>query len=108
MKFYSTIILLALIAYINNEDCDQISNPSQKKDCNGKLSDTEKENGYTYCCFIDSKEGKGCLSIKKDDYDNIEDTIKTLEKDSNSKINKFECYSSFLKLGFLNLLFFLL
>ena len=31
MKFYSTIILLALIAYINNEDCDNISNPSKKK-----------------------------------------------------------------------------
>ena len=108
MKFYSTIILLALIAYINNEDCDHISNPSKKKDCNDKLSDSEKENGYTHCCFLEYSGGKTCYSVKKDEYDNIEDTIKTIEKDSNSKVNKLECYSSFLKIGFLNLLFFLL
>ena len=52
MKVYLTIILLALIAYINNEECEEISNPSKKKDCNGKLAESEKTNGYTHCCFL--------------------------------------------------------
>ena len=108
MKVYLTIILLALIAYINNEECEEISNPSKKKDCNGKLAESEKTNGYTHCCFLDYGGVKTCYSIKKNEYDNIENTIKEVEKNTNSKVKKLECYSLFLKLGFLNLLFFLL
>ena len=107
MRFYLTIILLALIAYANNEECDNISNPSKKKDCNGKLAESEKTDGYTHCCFLDYGGGKSCYAVKKNEYDNIENTIKEIEKDSNSKVNKLECHSLFLKLGFLNLLFFL-
>jgi len=105
MKFFSTIILLALITYTINTECSGIQ-PSEKKDCHGKLSDTEKKT-YSYCCYYETDNDKSCQHITKDEYDHIKSTIKAMEKLYNTKI-KLDCHSLFLKLGFLNILFFLL
>ncbi len=109
MKFYSVLILLVLITYIINEkSCNEIE-PSGKNDCHGKLSESDKTNSkLSYCCYLEYDSKKGCYGATQKEYDNIKDTKKALEKLGNTKIDKIDCYSLFLKLGFLNLLFFLL
>ena len=108
MKFYTVFILVLLIAYINS-DCEDI-NPSGKKDCKDKLSESEKTN-YSYCCYLETESGdKVCWALTKDEYNDIDNYIKEAEKDSegNLKIKSLDCNSLFLKLGFMNILFFLL
>jgi hypothetical protein len=109
MKLYSTIILVFLIAYINS-DCDDVT-PSGKKDCKDKLSDADKNKGYSYCCYLESEKGeKGCWKLTKDDYNDIEGFKTKEEKDAAGqlKIKTLYCNSLFIKLGFMNILFFLL
>ena len=109
MKFYTVFILVLLIAYINS-DCEDI-NPSGKKDCKDKLSEADKNRGNSYCCYLESESGaKACWALKKDEYNDIDNYIKEAEKDSegNLKIKTLYCNSLFLKLGFMNILFFLL
>ena len=107
MKFYSAFILVLLIAYINS-DCDDIE-PSGKKDCKDRLTDSDKNAGYSYCCFVEIKDGaKGCWKLTKDNYNNIKDYIKHEEEGMDGKVKTLYCNSLFLKLGFMNILFFLL
>ena len=106
MKFYTVFILVLLIAYINS-DCDDVT-PSGKKDCKDKLSDADKNKGYSYCCYLESEKGeKGCWALTKDDYNDIDNYIKKNEGDE-LKVKTLNCNSLFLKLGFMNILFFLL
>ena len=109
MKFYSIFILLLLIAFINSDCDDDDYSPSKKKDCKDRLTDSEKNQGYSHCCFIEIKGGaKGCWALSKSEYDNIEDYIKASEEDEDFEIKTLDCISLFLKLGFMNILFLLL
>ena len=109
MKFYTVFILVLLIAYINS-DCDDIE-PSGKKDCKDKLSDVDKTKDYSYCCYLETEKGaKICEPLKKDDYNDIDNYKKNRQEEigQNDKIKTLYCNSLFLKLGFMNILFFLL
>ena len=111
MKFYTVFILVLLIAYINSDCDDENFTPSGKKDCKDKLSEVEKNGGNSYCCYLETKSGdKVCWALTKDEYNDIDNYIKEAEKDSegNLKIKSLDCNSLFLKLGFMNILFFLL
>jgi len=109
MKFYSVLILFLLIEFTINTDCDH-TEPSSKNDCIGKLSEEEKGDGYSYCCYGEVNNGaKGCWRLKKADYDDIKNFIKNEEKDMDgAKIKSLKCNSLFLKLGLMNILLFLL
>ncbi len=105
MKFYHIILILLLIVYINTEDdCDDIKNPSSKKDCNGKLSSNDKEKKYTHCCFLENDGQKACLSFTQKEFDDIEKNMKEA-KDKGEKVGSIECNSSYIKIGLLSLLF---
>ena len=107
MKFYSAFILVLLIAYINS-DCEDIE-PSGKKDCKDKLSDVDKTKDYSYCCYLETEKGaKICEPLKKDDYNDIDNYKKNRQEEIGHKIKTLYCNSLFLKLGFMNILFFLL
>ena len=108
MKFYTAFILLLLIAYINSDCEDESYTPSKKKDCKDKLTDADKNKGKSYCCFVEVKDGaKGCWALTKDQYNDIDGFIKDEESDE-LKIKTLYCNSLLLKLGFMNILFFLL
>ena len=107
MKFYSAFILVLLIAYINS-DCEDI-NPSGKKDCKDKLSEADKNMGNSYCCYLEAESGnKACQALTKDEYNDIEGSKKKVEAQRDAKLKTIYCNSLFLKLGFMNILFFLL
>ena len=109
MKFYSVLILFLLIEFTINTDCDALD-ASSKNDCIGKLSENDKTNDYSYCCFVEIKNGaKGCWALKKADYDDIKNYIKKEEEDMDgAKVKSLKCNSLFLKLGLMNILLFLL
>ena len=103
---YQIILLLFLLSYISSEDCIKIS-PSKQKDCNEKLSDSDKANGYKYCCYVEANNVKGCLPYTQDEYD----AIGKAKENSNSDVKvdgKIECKSVYLTFGLLNLLLFFL
>ena len=109
MKFYSAFILVLLIAYINSDCDDENFTPSGKKDCKDKLSEVDKNRGDSYCCYLEAERGdKVCLALTKDEYNDIEGFKKQLEAQEKAKLKTIYCNSLFLKLGFMNILFFLL
>ncbi len=110
MKFYSVLILFLLIEFTISTDCDEIEGASSKKDCNGKLSEKEKNDNYSYCCYVEfNNGGKWCWALKKADYDDIKNYIKKEEEDMDGvKVKSLKCNSLFLKLGLMNILLFLL
>ena len=121
-------LLLSLIADAYLEDCMSISNPKSKSDCNGKLSDNDKNSNYAYCCYVSyskKSEENGCVGIDKKYYDNIAKHMKISKKQEeiaklrneidpdNYKYEdwgkmKMECNSNYLQRGILMLLLFLI
>ena len=94
------LIVLLSATTVEETNCDEIENPSNKKDCNGKLSTSDKNDNLKYCCYFEDSDGKSCEGLTKDEYDQIGDHKKDYKK-ANIKI---ECFSSNLSLGFLLLI----
>ena len=94
------LIVLLSATTVEETDCDDIKNPSKKKDCNGKLSTSDKSENYKYCCYLESDAGKTCSAYTQEDYDEIGDHKKDYKKAG----VKIECFSSYLALGFLLLI----
>ena len=105
MKTKYIIVLGFLIVLLSAEtveetDCDEIQNPTKKKDCNGKLSTSDKNEDYKYCCYLETNDGKLCEAYSQEEYDEIGDQKKDYKKAG----VKIECFSSNLSLGFLLLI----
>ena len=104
MKIHYIIVLGCLIALLSSttleEDCFSIDTPLNEKDCNGKLSQEEKDEGYKYCCYIEEGGEPYCAPVTKELYDEF----KTYDKEKGT----YECHSSYLKKGLLYLVLFLL
>ena len=100
MKFNQIYILALIIILAYAEDsCLGKLNPSSKKDCNGVLSQAEKNQSFKYCCYTEANSVKVCVPYTQEMYDAIG---KADKKDISGKI---ECYSPFIKLTMLGLLF---
>ena len=106
MKFYSLVLLFILIVSMNS-DCGD-DNGKNAKDCQNQLTDADKKNGISYCCYGKSDKDEGCASLTKAQYDDIKQTIKDIESKSKVTVKKLDCNSLFLKFGLLNILLFLL
>ena len=112
MKLNYIIVLGFLIAFSLSDDeaCVTLNrNPTSKKDCNGKLSQAEKDSNFKYCCYVESGDYKQCIAYTQEMYDFIgkaksESSSTTTTSSAKGKI---ECNSSYLKLGLLSLLFFI-
>ena len=108
MKFYEIILFASIILSIYSDLCGIAINPDSRKDCD-KL---EKTTSFPYCCFIKGKDAeknevKNCSPISQNDYDNIKEYKKTLEKLGGS-IKKIDCKSIYLELSILSFIFLLL
>ena len=108
MKLNYIIVLGYLIAFTVS-DCISTTSPSSLKDCNGQLSEAEKQT-YKYCCIHITDAYKQCVPYTKEAYDNYEKARKESSGLAGSIMDaalKVECDSSYLKLGLLSLLFFI-
>ena len=101
MKLYLIVALLFSLVY---NDCEGI-NGSKASDCNGKLSENEK-NSYARCCFIKIGSEKGCVALTQKEFNDIDATIKSF-KEGKKDIDDLDCLSIYLKLGLLSILFLL-
>lgn len=84
MNKSNLFLLFILITYSNCDTrCREISNPTSKSDCNGKLSQTDKDNKYAYCCFESyskKSEYNSCTAIDQKKYDNMDKYAKIYKK----------------------------
>lgn len=105
---YSLLILLILLISSSSSPCEDKTSASSSKDC----KDLAVETGDKYCCYLKGKTGgkeyKGCASLTKEEYDDIDKTIKALEDLPDSEIDKLDCKSYYIQFCLLSLLFVLL
>ena len=105
-KIYQILILLISLLYIYSESCEEI-NVSKKSTCHDKTVESSGE----FCCYIKSKyngeTATGCISLLKENKDNIKDFIKEMEKQG-GKVKSLDCKSSFIEVGLFSLIFLLL
>ena len=117
-----TLFLLLAVLLISQYSCDDDSGAvycdskeegvSGKKDCNN----LKIHPGFYKCCYVKVKgkneNGKKetaeyCQSITQDDYNNIKDYIKNIEKtfeSSDFDIKKFDCNSNYLLISIMSLI----
>ncbi len=98
MKLY-IIIVLGFLVTLTISDCSLTASPS-KENCNkAQLSDTEKAHSFKYCCYQETNGNPACIPYTQEMYDAI-------GKAKKSELPTIECYSSYLKLGFLGIILF--
>ena len=116
MKFYQVLLLVLCISIslsILNPGCGDAPNDSKDK-CNGKLTDDQKNKGYTHCCFYRYKaekqdEVKNCMAINQYQFDHISDFLtKGQMWTYGTDDYNFECSSTYFKLSLLSLILILL
>ena len=106
MKIFQILLVIALFGFIFSTDCDDIQNPTKKKDCNEKLSEDDKTAGIKYCCYLEVGNNRACMGFTQDAYDEIGKAKKSSDDSSSSKEKgKIECQSLFLKFALINLVF---
>ena len=105
-KLYQILILLVSLLYIYSDNCEE-ENVSTKSKCHDKT----EENSGKFCCYIkykyDGDTKTGCISLSKENKENIKDTIKEMET-SGGKVKSLDCKSSFIEFGLFSLIFLLL
>ena len=107
MKFYNIILFASLILYILSISCNAKDSAGSSDDCKDLPS------GYTdgHCCFVKGKKDGNdvavCIPLKKSEYDNIKDYIKSLEDDG-ADVKKLDCKSIYLELSILSFILLLL
>ena len=111
MKFYQVLLLALCISLAFT--CGEGSADSKDK-CNDKLSDGEKNQGMTHCCFVRYKaekqdEVKVCKAINQYQFDHISNYVnKELFWGLGTEDYNIECSSSYFKLSLLSLILILL
>ena len=108
MKIYTFLILVSLILYVQNS-CDTFDQAKNKEECfNSELSEFEKQDNYTRCCYVQYKYSGHTLSecepLNEDEYHDIDNYIKKVEDKYHMTVKKLDCESSYLKLGALALI----
>jgi len=110
MKFYQIIFFVSLILYIYSEGTETGTETEEKcqisvtansiKDCK------DLKTSKPHCCYVKGTQNgskvNGCLALSKDNYDNIKDYIKKIEKENNADIDKLDCKSIYLELSLLS------
>jgi len=101
MKIFPFVIVLCLIIF-SYQNCD---NGNKKEDC--KLSETDKENGIEYCCFLENPAPrvKSCHGLTKYQYKHIKDYAKFMRL-SGTVVEeaKLDCNSKYFQLSIISLL----
>ena len=102
------ILLVSLLnIQYSNSACIEL-NPSKASNCHDKTV----SNSGTYCCYYKVKAlvatADSCLELTQQEKDNIDDTIKNLEKTTSVTVDSLDCKSSFIEFGLFSLIFLLL
>ena len=119
MKGYSLIILFVLIIYSHEETityCDDFSNPTSLKDCDGLPFGEDYEEGEVdYCCFISYKlvgeeeTQTHCEGYSKAEYKNKDQFIREELEEGYFSQYDIVCNSSyFLNISLFTILLFIL
>ena len=105
MKSYLFVLLL-LISYINSASTDCNSENTSSASSSKDWVNLEKSSDRPYCCYVKAKDEKGddmnfCTPLTKQEYDDIDKTIKEAE----IKVDKIDCKSYYIEVCLLSLLF---
>jgi hypothetical protein len=110
MKIFTIILFITLVIYIQSF-CTKWSDAT-KYECKERQIGIGEDLYAKYCCFLHTKNGndetKQCFPYSQDAYDNIEKTIENYESLHRVTVVSLYCQSSYLQMGLLGVLFFLL
>lgn len=111
-KIFTILILSLLLSYIYCGDSCSLEYETAKgpNDCKKVvLDDDDREKGYTHCCYIELKykgeNTKGCVPLSENDYKDIDEAEKKVNNMDDFDEAQIDCYSYYLKIGLLSLLF---
>ena len=109
MKVYQILLIALCVAFALS--CGS-TDPS-KDNCNNSLDDSDKEKGYTHCCYIRYKrekqdEQKGCQKMNKYQFDHLTDFLKDAYYSAGTDDYNIECSSSYFKLSLISLILILI
>ena len=103
MKIHQILILGLLFTFVSST-CSSTSMNFKSLDECGKLSQEEKDNGKTHCCFAKKGDIGVCVAYSDSEYDVYKDSQGSTVLDGESYT--YKCYLPYLKFGFLNIIFF--
>lgn len=111
MRLYQVIVLLLCVAIALN--CDTTSSNVTKESCNNGLTETEKNNGYTHCCYVRFKaekqnEVKRCNLMNQYQFKHFTDFLKLTYFEAGTDDLNIECGAAYFKFGLLSLILILL
>ena len=110
MKLYQVILISLSISFVLN--CGS-ANPS-KDNCIQSLTDYDKNQGITHCCYFRYKaekqdEVKSCVDFNKYQFDHLTKYLKnTVYFEVGTEDVNLECGAAYFKLGLLSLILILL
>ena len=107
------LLVILLISYSYQSECDDNESAKKAKDC----KDLKVDDGMYKCCYVKSEgeydgkkeKGEGCGEIDETNYNRIKDYIKDLEdgvKKLGGKLDvkKFDCSSNYLLFSIMSLI----
>ena len=101
---YALLIILLFAQIICDDDICNFAQRNNADECN-KIS--PDEGGYR-CCFVKAKVDDdnfvGCITVTKAQYDDIDDAIKTIEKEEGADIDTLDCGSNYIIISLLSLI----
>ena len=110
MKIFQIILFTTLVIFIHNT-CTKLSDVTSYRECHNRELNALEKIGASYCCYYYTVDGsdevKRCLPYSQNQYDNIQDTINSIESTLGVKVKSLDCKSSYLQIGLLGLLLFL-
>ena len=115
MKIFDILFITFCLLVFINSTCqpDEENNKIRDEDdcVNRQLSDEEKSNLYTRCCYmrqkVDDNTRKGkdysCIALTENDYKNVKNLVKQFKNETIGKDVKIDCKSTYIKYGLLSL-----
>lgn len=104
MKAYLGLIAFFCLVYLV-QDADVLtycgSNPANKEECWSKVDEAN------HCCFVEVEDNqknnvRSCAKVNQNEYENLKDYIEGMDmffRMEGSKIKRFDCNASYIKLG---------
>ena len=104
------ILLVALFfsqSYCQTKECEFFTETTGVEDCTSRINST-----YYRCCYVEVDGGgdvlETCAFVSKEQYDDIDGKIKSLEDEFGFDDIKIDCDSNYIILSLLSLILFLL
>ena len=108
MKTLYALLIILLFAQIISDADDAVKCKGPWKKNADECNKINPVAGFYRCCFIKGKflgqSEERCTSVTKEQYDDIDDAIETIEKEEDVDIDTLDCGSNYIIISLLSLI----